>query len=203
MYQARWRVLVSMKRLHKNSLASQVLKVLATTGLILVAASSPFFALDLIRGLKRYRDKEKWKKFYYSLNYLDRRGYVKLTEKENGVLEAKLTRQGEVMIERINFSELKLSEPGKWDGKWRLVIFDVPTRKHKNRRAFAEKLKELGFIMVQKSVWAYPFECYKELAIVRKFYEVEKFVTYLEAVEIEDELAWRGKFNLGPGARLA
>ena len=191
------------KRFHKNSIASQFLKILATTGLILVAASSPFFAVDLIRGLKRYRNKEKWRKFYHSLNYLNRRGYVKLTEKENGDLEARLTRQGEIMIEHINFDELKLPKPGAWDGKWRLVIFDIPTDKHKNRQALAEKLKELGFIMVQKSVWAYPFECYKELAIVRKFYEVERYVTYFEAVEIEDELHWRGKFNLGPGARLA
>lgn len=191
------------KRFHKNSLASQVLKVLAMAGFILVAASSPYFALNLISGLKKYRNKERWRKFYLSLNYLDRRGYVKLTEKENGNLEAKLTRRGEVMIKCINFDELKLPEPGKWDGKWRLVIFDVPTYKHKNRRALADKLKELGFIMVQKSVWAYPFECYKELAIVRKFYEVEKYVTYLEAVEIEDELRWRGKFNLGPGASMA
>ena len=50
--------------------------------------------------------------------------------------------------------------------------------------------------MVQKSVWAYPYECYQEIQIARKFFEIEKHVSYLEAVNIEDELDWRGKFNL-------
>ena len=189
--------------LRKNSLAGQILKGVAMAGLFVVAASSPYFALGLIKGLKNYENKEKWRKFYRSLNYLDRRGYIHLKERKSGDMEAKLTRQGEVTIERFNFDNLKLSPPGKWDGKWRLVIFDVPHFKHKNRLALSHKLKELGFIMIQKSVWAYPFECYKEMAIVRQVYEVEKYVTYLEAVEIEDEFHWRGRFNLGPGASLS
>ena len=182
--------------LRTKSLAMSVLKNLAIAGLVVVAATSPYFGVGLIKGLGRYKNKKRWRKLYCSLNYLSRRGYVKILKDENGQMTVKLTREGDTAIEKLNFNELKLPEPGVWDGKWRLVIFDIPTYKHKNRQAFTEKLKELGFGMAQKSVWAYPFECYKELAIVRKFYEVEKFVTYLEAIEIEDELHWRGKFNL-------
>lgn len=191
-----------MKALKKNSIAIQILKGIAFAGLFVIAAGSPYFAMGLIKGFGGRGNKEKWRKFYRSLNYLDRRGYVKIEEKGNGDMEVVLTRCGEMSIKRINFDELKLPKPEKWDGKWRIAIFDVPHYKHKNRLALSEKLKDLGFIMVQKSVWAYPFECYKELAIIRKFYEVEKYVVYMEAVEIEDEQKWRGRFNLGPGANL-
>ncbi|MDP2933096.1 MAG: CRISPR-associated endonuclease Cas2, partial [bacterium] len=173
-----------MKYIKRHSLTGQILKGLAAAGLLMIAASNPYSILYLIKGFKgrNENEKERWRKFYRSLNYLDKRGYVKLTEKGDGNLEARLTRLGRTSVERINFDELELPKPGKWDGKWRLVIFDIPNRQHKNRLAFAHKLKELGFIMVQKSVWAYPFECHKEVAFVRRFYEVDECATYLEAL---------------------
>lgn len=47
-----------------------------------------------------------------------------------------------------------------WDRKWRIVIFDIPEDKRYIRDRLRIKLKELGFGMIQKSVWisAYPFE---------------------------------------------
>ena len=165
-------------------------------GLVAVAATSPYFGLNLMRGLKKHYAKKTWRKFYHSLNYLDRRGYVKILGVKNDKIEIKITRKGESVLELVDIDSMKLPRDQQWDGKWKVVIFDVPNNKNHCRSAFTDKLKELGFVMVQKSVWAYPLECYKEIMILRKFYEIEKYVTYFEAVEIEDELHWRGKFNL-------
>jgi len=182
----------------RNSLATTILKKIALAGLVVMAASSPYFGLGLITGLGRHSSRKTWRKFYASLNYLDRRGYVEISDKNsgNGKVKVKITRMGEKIVDRLNTESLKIPKKDVWDGKWRVVMFDIPNTKSRNRLAFTEKLKELGFIMVQKSVWAYPFECYKEVAILRKFYEIEKFVTYVQAIEVEDELDWRGKFNL-------
>ena len=187
----------------KKSLAVQILEGIAITGLTALAATSPYFGLNSIRGFKGRWSKEERRKFYFSIYYLDRRGYVKILKNNNGNMVARITRRGEQVIHKLNFDQMKLPKPEKWDGKWRVVIFDIPNSKSKNRLAFSQKLKELGFIMIQKSVWAYPFECYKELGVARKFYEIEKYATYLEAVEIEDELHWRGRFNLSPNGRSA
>ena len=48
----------------------------------------------------------------------------------------------------------------KWDRKWRIVIYDIPEGERYIRDRLRGKLKELGFGMIQKSVWisAYPFE---------------------------------------------
>ena len=47
-----------------------------------------------------------------------------------------------------------------WDRKWRVLIFDIPENVRWKRDALREKLKELGFGMIQKSVWVspHPFE---------------------------------------------
>ena len=75
-------------------------------------------------------------------------------------------------------------------------MFDIPNTHSKNRLAFTEKLKQLGFRMIQKSVWIYPHPCDEELMILRKFYEIDRYVTHLETSKVEDEPLWRRRFNL-------
>ena len=185
-----------MIRRKKNSLAIRILKGIGYTGLVFLAASSPFFGLNMIRGIKQHNDRKAWRKFYESLRYLDRRGYVKILDRNDGGIRVKITHKGETIIKELDVDLMELKKQDSWDGKWRLIIFDVPTTKNRNRLAFSGKLKELGFIMVQKSVWAYPYECYEELITLRKFYDIEKYATYLEVSHVEDELDWRGRFNL-------
>ncbi len=165
-------------------------------GVVALAATSPYFGLNLIRGFKKHNDKKAWRKFYASLDYLNRRGYVRILERGTNKLKVKITRMGEDVVREIDVDSLELKKQGNWDGKWRVVIFDVPVKQNRSRLAFSDKIKELGFVMVQKSVWAYPYECYEELMILRKYFNVERFVSYFEATEIEDEREWRGKFNL-------
>ncbi|MDO8591304.1 MAG: hypothetical protein Q7R60_00020 [bacterium] len=180
----------------KKSLAKKILRGIGLAGLLVVAASSPYFGLNLIKGFKRSNDKKEWRKFYASLDYLNKRGYVRVLEKSDGRLKVKITRKGEDQIKEFDIDSLELKKQENWDGKWRVIIFDVPVAKNKFRLAFTDKIKDLGFVMIQKSVWAYPYECYEELMILRKYFNIEQCVSYFEAMEIEDERDWRGRFNL-------
>ena len=51
----------------------------------------------------------------------------------------------------------------KWDHQWRIVIFDIPQDMHRQRNNFRNKLKSLGFYMLQKSVFVFPYSCEEEL----------------------------------------
>ncbi|MEK7611341.1 MAG: CRISPR-associated endonuclease Cas2 [Patescibacteria group bacterium] len=51
----------------------------------------------------------------------------------------------------------------KWDGKLRLVIFDVQEKWKKDRERLRYLLKNLGFGMLQESVWITPFAIEKGL----------------------------------------
>lgn len=46
----------------------------------------------------------------------------------------------------------------KWDGKWRLLIFDIPEKKRHKRDSFRELLNNYGFKELQRSVWVTPYK---------------------------------------------
>ncbi len=50
--------------------------------------------------------------------------------------------------------------PQTWDGKWRVIILDVPEEKKETRNALRYLLKKANFVCLKNSVWIspYPFE---------------------------------------------
>lgn len=46
--------------------------------------------------------------------------------------------------------------PPKWDGKWRIIFFDVPEKKKQHRNYLRSIIKGVGFKEFQKSIWVYP-----------------------------------------------
>ena len=46
---------------------------------------------------------------------------------------------------------MKINIPPKWDGFWRIVIFDVPEKFKKARNALSKKIKDLGLFPLQKA----------------------------------------------------
>jgi phenylacetic acid degradation operon negative regulatory protein len=54
-----------------------------------------------------------------------------------------------------------------WDGRWRLVVFDVPVRQNPLRQRLRRYLKDRHFGYLQKSVWITPFPMAEEEAVLR------------------------------------
>lgn len=51
----------------------------------------------------------------------------------------------------------------RWDKKWRLLIFDIEEKRRIIRDLLRKKIKELGFVLWQKSVYVSPFPVDKEI----------------------------------------
>ena len=71
-----------------------------------------------------------------------------------------LTEKGrQVALAAFIKAELQLHkrDSGKWDGGWRMGIFDIPECKRKYRDYLRKVLKAVGFHEFQKSIWIYPF----------------------------------------------
>ena len=85
---------------------------------------------------------------------------LKVKNIEKTIVEGKpylqLTQKGKENIKK-RFPLLTLNQ-NKWDGKWRIVIFDIEEKNKKVRETFRHKLKELGFGQLQKSVWISPHD---------------------------------------------
>lgn len=58
---------------------------------------------------------------------------------------------------------LKTARQEEWDGKWRVVIFDIPEVQRDVRYGLRSELKKLCFGLWQRSVWVSPFDIAKEL----------------------------------------
>ena len=51
----------------------------------------------------------------------------------------------------------------EWDGKWRVVSFDIPEAQRHIRDGLRRELKKLGFGLWQRSAWITPFDIAEEL----------------------------------------
>lgn len=66
-----------------------------------------------------------------------------------------VTRKGRSFFRRLVVKE-EFKNIKSWDGKWRLITFDVPISFNKKRYQLRSLLKNFGFYQLQKSVWIYP-----------------------------------------------
>lgn len=69
----------------------------------------------------------------------------------------------------------------KWDKKWRIFMFDIPQELHLERNKLRSRLKTLGFYMMQKSVFVFPFPCEEELADYCSALKVGDYINILTA----------------------
>ncbi|OGI75591.1 hypothetical protein A3C67_00685 [Candidatus Nomurabacteria bacterium RIFCSPHIGHO2_02_FULL_42_19] len=107
-----------------------------------------------------------------------------------------LTTKGENRLRHIVIDDIEIKKARNWDGKWRLVMYDLPIRFKKARNAFRWKLKDLGFFQFQKSVWIYPYPCEGEVVFVADFFGVRKYVEILGVNELSDDRKIRYHFGL-------
>ena len=95
----------------------------------------------------------------------------------------KFTDKGKKWFDNSILKHLDLRS-GEWDKKWRIVIFDIPEELHKNRNQLRTKLKNLGFYMLQKSVFVIPYPCEKELGYICRNLKIVNYIDVILAESI-------------------
>lgn len=108
-----------------------------------------------------------------------------------------LTEKGKKIAEELNErEEVRPTKQKKWDQKWRIIMFDVWERRRNVRDELRGTLKEIGFVKVQDSAWAYPYPCEKLLIFLRTHFKLGHGILYIVAEEIEHDEKLRKHFNL-------
>ena len=130
--------------------------------------------------------KERYRKLWQEFNLMKKRREIDFIKEENGVCVYRLNDKGKSKIKKFILDELLVAVPGKWDKKWRLVVFDIPERWRKERRAFRLKLQEMGFYQCQKSVWIHPFPCIEEIEFLKDIFKIKPFVKLFIVDEMSD-----------------
>lgn len=164
------------------------LKAIGLGGLSGVSVAAP----GPVQGLAKLLDKTCKDKGFQPgriLNEIKRQGLVYVVSGEDKISYT-LTPAGAYRLQRLAIDELNIDVPKKWDKKWRVVSFDVPVQFSKQRAAFVQRLQGLGFKMMQKSIWAYPYPCIEEIEKLASYYNVLRFCTLFELSYL-DELSQR------------
>lgn len=104
-------------------------------------------------------------------------GYIEKILK-GGEVYLRLTGEGKKKITR-DFPLLAFQKK-KWDGKWRIVLFDIAELNRKKRDMLRSKLKELGFGMFQESVYISPHNFTKDLVEFLIASQLSSFVYVFE-----------------------
>lgn len=182
-----------MKNYEHGELVKEILICLANGGLLLACLAMPgltkVIPLFSPRNTKeRYRIDRVIKKLHKNklVNIYTRNG--------NEVVE--ITKAGKKRVLKYNLDDMKLKVPKKWDGWWRIVMFDIPESKRRMRDAVSRKIRGLGLYPIQKSVFVSPYVCKNEIDFIGEFFDAREHIIYIKAKEIEGVRKLKEYFKL-------
>lgn len=98
------------------------------------------------------------KRFQETAWHMKRQGYFKIVEKQSQKF-IQLTNKGK--LEKL-LRKAKISKKTKWDGKWRVLVFDIPESSRPQRDRFRSLLRVNNFIKLQASVFICPYSLNKQ-----------------------------------------
>jgi DNA-binding transcriptional regulator PaaX len=185
-------------RVVRENITKEVLLGVLKTGVILaVAVTAP----GLLQVIDTFTNKhDTWGKYYPSsltrhVRRLLRKGLVELKETTDGYT-VRLTHKGKSEFLKYDIDHMSIAKQDRWDGKWRMVFFDIPAGDGSARTVFQRKLRSLGFFQMQRSVYVYPYPCRKEVAYLREIYGIPHDVKLATVEHLENDEDLRKIFHL-------
>lgn len=163
------------------------LKVLGMAGLSGIAVDAP----NSLQGLEKVLEKSPASRADRNRLFaeLKRQGLVHVAA-HGDTYHFTLTPAGVHRLQQTIIDELTVQMPQKWDKKWRIVSFDVPVQYSRQRAAFASRLKNMGFSLLQKSMWVHPAPCFDIVEQLAGHYNLMRYCVLMEASKL-DELSTR------------
>ncbi len=172
-----------------------LLAAAAVGGGELIAATIPN-AAQLLRFMPGYK---KGAKFNYqaktALGRLVAKGLITFEERD-GKRYARVTGAGEKLLELESLREKSVQKPKRWDGRWRVVLFDIPERRRGIRNRLRLFMQEYGFVRLQDSVWIYPYDCEDLIALAKANFRIGFDVLYMIVERVERDAHLREHFGL-------
>lgn len=179
----------------KNPRTKELLKYLALgSGIIVLSMLNPFLPHKLLKTYIKHRRIQK-RRFLEDLKRLQNRKLIDFEILNDNEVKITLKRRGKIQALKYDIDDIKLDKR-KWDGKWRLIIFDFPKNVKRARDVFREKLKELNFYKLQKSVYITPYSCENEIDFICEFFKIRKYLLILTISDFEGKEKLKYYFKL-------
>lgn len=174
----------------KKIKTQDVLKVLAIGGVIVGSAVMPALPMILVKTYKIWKDVNS-SDVGRIIKRLQKQEMISIREKDNKIA-IELTEKGRKRLVEYDFENIKIKAK-KRDGKWRIIIFDIPEDKKRNRDAFRKKLIQMDMVRLQDSVFVSAFPCKDEIDFLCHYLGITSYVTLviLEKIERGEELIFK------------
>src|SRR3989344_4940444 len=170
---------ITRKSVRGSKIQRLILNSVATAGVLSIALVAP----NVIMSMKKLGLLSKGRQREYvtsSAAKLVKRGLLRF---KDGYYQ--LTEEGEKILRRWELADYNLKRPTKWDGKWRMIIFDIPEKKRSIRKQVVTLFNQAGFYRLQDSVWIYPYDCEDVIGLLKTDFGIGKDELYIIANEIE------------------
>ncbi len=131
-----------------------------------------------------------------SVRLLEQKRLVTLIWSGGSTYVVRPTERGRERASLLRLLETKLIAKSKWDGKWRVVIFDIPEEKRKMRNLLRQCLKNWDFYRLQASVFVCPYDCRDAVDLLIRTCNGEQYIRFIEANHISRDQDIRKRFAL-------
>lgn len=166
-------------------------------GIALMLSSLPKQSFRIIKDIVREWEKINKNTLKRAIRSLYESNLIGYKKNKDGSIMLFLTKDGKDRALTYKTDKMEIKRPEKWDKKWRVILFDIPERRRKNRDALRSHLKKLRFLEFQKSVFIHPYDCREQLDFLIELYNIRKFVRFIIAEHIDNELDIKQYFELG------
>ncbi len=182
----------SQGRMRVGRVGEALLLSVAAVGVVSIAILAPN-ALQILQPFfkkKKYSPKQAITR---NIDSLVRSGLLKKSVGTDGTITLELTKRGVWESLLRGHKEVKKM---KWDGLWRVVIFDVPMAKRYMRNELRRGISLYGFHQLQQSVWVYPYPCDDFIKLLKEHLELSGDILIMEAKHIEGDKELKREFGI-------
>jgi DNA-binding transcriptional regulator PaaX len=182
--------------MYKFGPVQQKILLVLLGGVALGCSNSPRQYFRTFRKINKEWKKIDQRSFNRSIKRLSREKLVEEKVLSEGLFRLVLTKEGKQEASRLGLigNVINFKKPKHWDGKWRIVIFDIPERDRKFRGILREHLYLLNFFKLQQSVFISPYPFEKQILELVSIYSANSYVRVITAVKIDNEAMIKSHF---------
>jgi DNA-binding transcriptional regulator PaaX len=140
--------------------------------------------INVYAFIKAHYKNDSYRKIYTHIYQLEKRGYLEKYKHKD--------------VEFIRISDKGLSAldtlKRERDGKWKMIIFDIPENKRQVRDYLRTKLKQLGFKRWQNSIWITPYRLPDDVVDELRLLSDKYFVRLITIESINNDKDLKGLF---------
>ena len=189
------------QRSEKSEVTKEIIKIVAgatavTLGMLLAPQATATICKVIYDSQNKHKYSRNKSLVKQTVERLRSQKILSVKKLETGETVIKLTQNGKKKLLKYQLTDLTIPAPIKWDGLWRIVLFDIPEDKREGRDLLRSMIKRLGMRQLQRSAWVYPYPCKNEIDFVSAYYGIGKYILYLETKELENESHYLQLFNL-------